>query len=257
MTRLNYYWRILATGFCFSVFGIGGIIGSSLITLVLAFFKQQQRQRIAKNCIHYMMWIFVRLMSMVGVIRVKVIHAERLQRRGLLILANHPSLIDVVILMSLVKNPDCIVKASLWKNPFTGGPVRVTGFLSNASGPKLVESACASIDSGNNLIIFPEGTRTTEGMELSFQRGASNIAVHGKLRITPVTIKVSQPMLTKSSKWYRPPSRVPHFEIHVLEDLDLAPVMAQSNESTQQVRKVTAHLEQFFSTELARCDLNH
>lgn len=47
-----------------------------------------------------------------------------LERQGLLILANHPTLIDTVFLMAFVKHADCIVNNNLWRNPFTGGPVR-------------------------------------------------------------------------------------------------------------------------------------
>jgi hypothetical protein len=41
-----------------------------------------------------------------------------------MIIANHPSLIDVVFLIGLVRQANCVVKQSLWENPFTRGPVR-------------------------------------------------------------------------------------------------------------------------------------
>src|SRR5258708_5298809 len=52
---------------------------------------------------------------------------ERLRREGLLILANHPTVIGAVLVMAFVRHADCIVKGRLWDNPFTRGPVSAAG----------------------------------------------------------------------------------------------------------------------------------
>ena len=74
---------------------------------------------------------------------------------GLLILANHPSLIDVVFLISFVRHADCIVKAALAHNPFMRGPIRAAGFITNGDGAGLLEDCVKSLRGGNNLIVFP------------------------------------------------------------------------------------------------------
>ena len=92
-------------------------------------------------------------------------------------LANHPSLIDVVVLISIIPNADCVVKAHLFKNPFLRGVVKNTGYISNADPEGLLVDCKKSLAAGNNLIIFPEGTRTKVGQAVKFQRGAANIAL--------------------------------------------------------------------------------
>jgi hypothetical protein len=125
---LNYGWRVCATGMCFAVFGIGGLAMRFIafpVLRVVAPARDVRRDR-ARELIHVLLSAFVQLMRIVGVMSYEVHGVERLQRRGQLLLANHPSLIDVVLLMSLVRNADCIVKEAA--NP-TRGSVRMAEFL--------------------------------------------------------------------------------------------------------------------------------
>ena len=218
----NRWWRIAATGFCFACFGIGGLLlGVVVFPLFLCAVRcRVRRSTQAREVIHHLFRAFVGLMCVLGVCRLEVRGRERLRRDGLLILANHPSLIDVVFLMSLVRNSDCIVKAALLRNPFTRGPVRAAGFVCNDSGPGMVEDCIAAVRAGRNLIVFPEGTRTPADAGLGkLQRGAANLAVRGALAITPVRITCKPRMLGKADKWWRVPPRAGHFVIEVGDDI--------------------------------------
>ena len=55
-------------------------------------------------------------------------HGEDILRaeRGALIIANHPSLLDIVFLLAFVGRAQCVVKAGVWKSPFMKGVVRAT-----------------------------------------------------------------------------------------------------------------------------------
>ncbi|KPC54076.1 lysophospholipid acyltransferase family protein [Amantichitinum ursilacus] len=239
----------------FMLFGLGGaLMQLVLVPLVFVLWRPPQRAQVGKRIVHRAMAAQVWLMQATGAMTLTVHGREKLQRKGLLILPNHPSLIDVVILMGLIEQPDCVVKAAMWRNPFTAGVVRMAGYISNAVGPDLVPTGLESIGRGNNLIIFPAGTRDEPGQPQHFQRGAANIAVRGLAAITPVIITVSEPTLTKRSKWYRPPSHKPHFCVHVLDDIELAPLLAGHGEAPLQARWLTTWLEQFFSEEIARHD---
>ena len=247
-------WRIAATGFCFSVFGLGGLIMRCVVYPLLLLFVQgaQRREAVTKALIHYLFRCFVALMRWVGVLTVEVRNAHRLQRRGLLILANHPSLIDVVFLIAFVRHGDCIVKASLAQNPFTRGPVNAAGFITNNGGTQLLEDCLQSLKQGNNLIIFPEGTRTPLHGSVKLQRGAANVAVRGHIDITPVHISSSLPMLTKGTPWWQVPRRRPHFIIDVREDMAIAPFNAQAASESLAARQVTDHLAEHLFKEPSR-----
>ncbi|MCD2476569.1 1-acyl-sn-glycerol-3-phosphate acyltransferase, partial [Staphylococcus aureus] len=75
-------------------------------------------------------------------------------------------------------------------------------YICNDSGVGVIDDCIASLRAGNNLIIFPEGTRTTPGRPVQLQRGAANIAIRGRCDMTPVHIRCSPPALSKELPWW-------------------------------------------------------
>jgi len=245
--RLNRCWRVFATGFCFAVFGLGGLVIRLLVYPLLLVCNRdpQQRKNAAQAWIHHSFRWFVGLMNFVGVISYETRHLERLNRQGLLILANHPSLIDVVFLISFIPKADCIVKASLLRNPFTRGPIQAAGFICNGGGAQLIEDCTRSLDAGSNLIIFPEGTRTPLQGAPKLQRGAAHVAVKGGVDITPVYIHTSLPMLSKGLPWWRVPVRKPHFTFEVREDIAIQEFCTVAGNESLAARQVTDYLSDY------------
>jgi len=156
-------------------------------------------------------------------------------------------LIDTVFLMAFVKNADCIVKGALWNNPFTGGPVRAAGYISNAGGAELVDDCIASLRRGNNLIVFPEGTRTGADGVIALKRGAANIAVRGARDITPVLIRCDPPTLGKGEKWWQVPPRRVLLRIDVQDDVAIAGFIGEGESEVLAARQVTEFLQNYFT----------
>ncbi|MGH8050054.1 MAG: lysophospholipid acyltransferase family protein [Arenimonas sp.] len=242
----------MATGTAFSLFGIGGALLWLIVFPGLQLFisDKEKRGSTARLVVHKSFALFIAYMHRIGILTYEIKGLERLQRPGLLILANHPTLIDIVFLISLLKNADCVVRSGLAKNIATRGPVMATGYISNDNGAELVDSCIKSVKSGKNLVIFPEGSRSKADRLLPFQRGAANIAIRGHLNITPVLIKCTPPTLSKGLGWYNIPSRRFHVSIEVLPDIavesfcvDIEPLAA---------RKLTEYLTDFFIAELKR-----
>lgn len=246
-------WRICATGFCFAVFGGGGLALRFVVFPALSLFVRDRGKRAlcSRAVLSASFRSFVGLMHLCRVFTYEVRKRERLRRSGLLIVCNHPSLIDVVFLISLVRNADCVVKSALLHNPFTRGPILAAGFVSNSTGPETVDACVASLRAGSNLIIFPEGTRSVPGQPLSFQRGAANIAVRGGRAITPVLIRCAPPMLTKGEKWYRVPRKRPHFVFDISDDITAADYLRGDVPPSLAARQMNRDLELHFSQELS------
>ena len=78
-----------------------------------------QHQRRARHTISRLFWLFIRWMQRLGILTFSVDGADKLGRPGQMIVANHPSLIDVVFLIGLMRQTNCVVKQSLFQNPFT------------------------------------------------------------------------------------------------------------------------------------------
>ena len=240
-------WRVFATGLSFATFGLGGVllggIGVPLLHLLVR--DRARRRTLARKAIHLGFRAFVGWMRLLGVLRYEVIDRWRLQRCGLLVLANHPTLIDVVFLISLIPNADCVVRSGLSRNPVTGAPLRAADYLCNDSGAGLIEDCIASLRAGNNLVMFPEGTRTRPGEPMILQRGAANVAIRGCRDITPVRIRCEPLTLTKGLSWWRVPPSRPHFTIRVEEDISIESFITDG-EQARSARELTRFLHDYF-----------
>jgi 1-acyl-sn-glycerol-3-phosphate acyltransferase len=254
MQKINYFWRVIATGICFMLFGIGGLVLSLFVfplqRIVIKDLKAQKQ--IARKTVHYTFKFFIAFMQFVGIFNFNLQQAQQLKSlNGHLVLANHPSLIDVVVLISIIPNADCVVKTHLFKNVFLKGVVSNTGYISNADPAGLLDDCEASLKAGNNLIIFPQGTRSKPDENLKFQRGAANIAIRCQAQVTSVLLKVVPSTLTKNVPWYRIPPTKAHFSAMVVDHL---PTLPEHNvlQTSKDVRRYNRDLEFFFKEELSK-----
>lgn len=245
-------WRVLATGLCFAAFGLGSLLLGLVVFPLLNVAVTQRARRVvlARRVIRLTFRGLVGLMRMTGLMTVEVHGLEKLHGGGRLILANHPTLIDVVLLMALVEQGDCVVKGALNRNPITRGSVRAAGFVFNDDGgEELVADCLRSMRTGNNLIIFPEGTRTSRTEPMRLQRGAARIAVHGEVDITPVRIRCTPATLAKGEKWWRVPPRRAHFRIEVDAPIAVLPFIDGAPNEALAARHLNRHLTDYFSKE--------
>lgn len=256
--RLNYCWRVFATGFCFSVFGIGGLLIGLLVTPYLQLRTRDplKRQQIAQRLIQRRFFGFVQLMRNMGLLTYEVEGLAALQSsRQELVIANHPTLIDVVLLIGFMQNANCVVKQALWRNPFTRGPVTAARYVLNDNSEQCVNSCVARLQEVDapSLVVFPEGTRTERGQQLNdFQRGAANIAIRARVPIRPVLISCQPSTLTKNEKWYQIPERPIHLRLKVLDAIAIDDVLSDSAVTPMNVRRLNQYLQQFYQRELAK-----
>lgn len=245
MRRLEYIWRLFGTGFSFVLFGLGGVIMSltafPLINLLIR--DPERRAYFAQRLVHLVFQVYVRFMVLFGVIGFEVKGAEALAHdEGTLIVSNHPSLLDVVLLMSLMRRAQCIVKYEIWQNPFMRGVVSATGYISNDDDPEALIERCASVlNARNNLIIFPEGSRSVPGQAIKLQRGVANIAVRARAPIRVVTITCEPSILRKGQKWYQIQPTKAQFTIEVKGLVETDSFIGNSSPSIA-ARRLNAHL---------------
>jgi 1-acyl-sn-glycerol-3-phosphate acyltransferase len=245
MERLDYLWRLFGTGLSFSVFGIGGIVlALGVFPLMNACVNDPERRiALAQRTVHRAFRVFVRFMMVMGVIDLVARNVKFLRNdRGALIAANHPSLLDVVLLMSLLDRAQCVVKHQIWNNPFMRGTVTATNYIRNDDDPEKLLADCSRLlAEGNNLIIFPEGSRTVPGQPRNLQRGLVNIAVRSGSPVRLVTITCVPPMLRKNEKWYHIPHRRPLYTVRAHELIDPSDFAGDSPPSVA-VRRLSAHI---------------
>jgi 1-acyl-sn-glycerol-3-phosphate acyltransferase len=222
--RADLYWlRLPATGLCFLVFGLAATVLGIVVLPVLRLVSRDRERgrRWARAVVARGLRLFVGFMRAMGVLRYQFIGREKLGRPGQLIVANHPTLIDVVFLLGFTPSAGCVVKSGLFSNPVTRGAVNAAGYIPSAPTEQMIHASEAALARGDSLLIFPEGTRTVPGQPLAMQRGAANVALRAARVLTPVFIDCDPPTLSKNLPWYRIPPRRPLFTLRVGDDVNL------------------------------------
>ncbi len=125
---------------------------------------------------------------------------------GLIITANHPSMLDALILVARLPRSACIMKADLMRNVFLGAGARLARYIRNDSARGMVRLAVQDLRNGGQLVIFPEGTRTTRRPVNPFGSAAPLIAKLANAPIQTVFIDTDSPYLGKGWPiWRLPP----------------------------------------------------
>ncbi|WP_261396549.1 lysophospholipid acyltransferase family protein [Photobacterium rosenbergii] len=245
LKRINKLWRIAATGLCFSIFGLGALCLTFVVFPLVTWSVKDQvaRELKVQKVIQQSFDLFSRLMRFSGALDYQIVGAETLrQDENCIVVANHPSLIDYVLIGSCLPQCDCIVKAAIWQNPFMKGIVKAAGYIPNINPESLLDACNARLSSGNVLLIFPEGTRTTPGIDSSLQRGAAQIAVRSEADIRLVHITVEPSFLTKQSKWYQVPDKKPYFHVEVQQKINIDQFVRDGSSPTTAARQLNRHL---------------
>ena len=167
---------------------------------------------------------------------------------GEIIIANHPSLLDVVFLLAYTPNCNCVVKKNLLKNPFLAMQVYFANYILNDGGDDILQTCVDSLDKGESVIIFPEGTRTLDKHSLKFKRGAAYLMVCSKGAVRPIHITCEPSALGKYDPWYKIPARKIHYEISALEPINIQPLRNADHMGVPlKTRRLTRYLLNVYS----------
>ncbi|MDO5090521.1 MAG: lysophospholipid acyltransferase family protein [Cardiobacteriaceae bacterium] len=245
--NLNRIWRLIATGLGFAIFGLFGVLFK--IVLLPYTLKSSQgdleRQKKARRLVGKSWYWFTRYLEKSGILEAEFQGFERLGQPGQLILANHPSLLDVVFLLSRVPDANCIVKAGLQTNPAMSSQIRACGYIPNSEDLEFVEKIHDTLRH-ECLLVFPEGTRTGWDGEVKFHRGAVSMGLRSARIITPVSIHMQPPNFKKGQPWYKIPAQKVRYRFIVGEDIRPADWLAEKPLPIA-ARRLNDHLQQYFN----------
>jgi 1-acyl-sn-glycerol-3-phosphate acyltransferase len=253
----NRIWRVGVTGFSFALFGFGGLVFTLLVIPVLKRLPGDatEREFRCQYAVHKSFGWFVRVMEVLGLLTVEVRNAERLREPGQLIVANHPTLLDVVFLVAQLPQADCVVKQAVMSNPFMRGTAVCAGFLANDPGDALVDACAARLARNRSLLLFPEGTRTDDGRLGEFRRGAAHVALRSGRPLRPVVIHCHPPSLMRGQRWYQVPHRKMRIVLECCEPISPEEAPREGALGRGAVaRRLSARLRDFYAKRLQNLD---
>ena len=176
--------------FAMTVFGIGAVILAVFVFPFIRLFTLRRKDFgvVARAYVSHTFRVFLGFLNLLHVSIRKVENEDDYRNiHSKIIIANHPSLLDFVYIMSLVPNSTCIVRGGLTKTPLRG--VIKQAYITNTTTFEDMCVECKKLtDMGCNVIIFPEGTRTPRHGKNNYKKGAARIALYCGCDVQPIFI---------------------------------------------------------------------
>ena len=176
--------------FAMTVFGVGAVILAVFVFPFIRLFTLRRKDFgvVARSYVSHTFRVFLGFLNLLHVSIRKVENEDDYRNiHSKIIIANHPSLLDFVYIMSLVPNSTCIVRGGLTKTPLRG--VIKQAYITNTTTFEDMCLECKKLtDMGCNVIIFPEGTRTPRHGKNNYKKGAARIALYCGCDVQPIFI---------------------------------------------------------------------
>lgn len=168
---------------------------------------QRYGQSLGRRAIMVGFRLYLRILSTLCLCRFDLTELDRLRDAGpLIIAANHPSLLDVVLIVSRLPNAICVMKASLMDNLLFGSAARLARYIRNDGALQMIEKSRTGLLEGAQIVIFPEGTRTKHFPLDALTRTVSLIARRSGIPVQTVLLNYSTPYLGKAWPLFRRPN---------------------------------------------------
>jgi 1-acyl-sn-glycerol-3-phosphate acyltransferase len=135
--------------------------------------------------------------------RIKVTGRQNIDpKETYLMVSNHQSGADIFVLFLLNAHFKWVAKKSLFYFPVIGWTMALNHYIALERGKgssmrKMMQSASRVINAGSSVMIFPEGTRSEDGLLQPFKTGAFHLALDNQRPILPVAIKGTSKAIQK------------------------------------------------------------
>ena len=237
--------RVVLTALAFTGFFTGGLLLSWTVLPLIALFSRDRLVR-ARRCQRVLRAAF-RVFH--GYMRwVRILHFDPRAVRVTLpdgpcvIIANHPTLVDVTALVTVLREVTVVAKPAMYRSFLVGPLLRFCFHIEGArepmaDGARVLQDCLDRLAQGLPVLMFPEGTRSPIGGLGRFKRGAFELAARAKVPLVRFGIRCEPAVLSRQHPWWTTPSRVPYLTIEQLPTLAIAAFDAHAAETVSDVQK--------------------
>ncbi len=122
--------------------------------------------------------------------------------RATVIVSNHLSLLDILVLFRLQCHFKWVSKVENFRVPFIGWNMRLNDYIPLRRGDResvrqMMQACRRTLDEGNSIMMFPEGTRSPSGRMRAFKTGAFELAIDCRTPVQPIAIRGTSDALPK------------------------------------------------------------
>jgi 1-acyl-sn-glycerol-3-phosphate acyltransferase len=192
--------------------------------------------------------MFAGTLSLTGSYRLDLTAIDELRGGPPIVLVpNHPSLIDALLILTRHPNLVCVMKKELMRNIFLGAGSRLARYIPSGQPRQMIKECVAALGEGGVVLLFPEGTRTRRVPLNPLTGSVGVIAKHAKVPVQMLIIETDSPYLSKG--W--PLFKVTHLPITYRVRL------GRRFEPPSNVTAFMEELEQEYRSELDTALQNH
>lgn len=164
--------------------------------------------------------------------------------KGSIVCANHPSILDALCFFWKISGVGCVVGMKPWGNPLLSLPARLAEFVPRDPALRMLKECRQRLLRGENILLFPEGTRTTRGALNPFHDGPALLSVKARAPIRTVFIESNSLFLGKSYSFFKPTTEPIVFRFSVGEVFQPGP--------GESARDLSRRLEGYYRDRLGR-----
>ena len=193
---------ILNTAYTFIYFLVGCIFMNLYALLLIITPIKRSTKKLA---FHRFIYLFTRLFlaTLFGIKTIRQNTANERFERPAVIIANHQSFADILLLLSTTPKVVMVTNSWVWNSPFFGWVVKYAEFHHAADGYEaLAERVKERVSEGYSVVIFPEGTRSADCSVQRFHKGAFYLAQLLEIDILPIVIYGAGHLSAKHQGFY-------------------------------------------------------
>lgn len=235
-----WHWlKVVRGALIFTAFYLAGAVFGSAFLATCSLFERdpierQRRARIACGNVFRFVLDCLRWCRIFNFDARQV--APRLPGHPVIVIANHPTTIDVVATLAVYREAVVVVKHKIWTDPFLSRMFRWCGHIPGGDGSFEANATILSevrqrLNQGLSVVIFPEGTRSPAGGLGTMHRGAFLAATTTQADILPVLITCDPPALHRDAPWHKLPREPVNYQLHP------QPVMPVAGRSARQLQR--------------------
>lgn len=244
MSKICIIYRSIVTINAFIFFVIGSILFFPISVLVIKLYTRNddKRKKNTRILVKYAFKALLGYCQIFGMFKIKYINFNNVNNlQNSIIIANHPTLIDVLMVISKT-NPNTIsIVANKLTKSFMKNTIATLGYLSNNLN---IEEIAEKTKFGENILLFPEGTRTKTNNKFVFHKGAAYLAYKQNKPIIPVYISCSIPEYMNNNFFsWKAPIKKPILTLEVGEPIYPHKIITNDKSDAVKIREINHFLE--------------
>lgn len=242
MSTARAAWDYLLLILGFALLGLVCLAWGPIALVLIVLLPPTAARKVGRQAAMRIFRFYLAALEMLGVWRLDLRALDALKDAGPLIIApNHPCLLDALLIVSRLPNAVCVMKRALLGNFLLGPGARLARYVRNDSLLRLMTSAGEELRQGAQLLLFPEGTRSTGDPIGPLTDAVGAVSRHSGVAVQAVIIEADSPFLGKGRSVLARPHMPLTYRIRLGRRFD----------PPKDVRAFTAELERYFTRELA------